>query len=98
MVRNQAWDFEFVFRSSQWEPTSSALYDTDNDGTIDMIQVVAKDNKSQNILFTLTNEGWRFQKNATFDFCSEVYFRDKRLAQRFHAIKAGMARKSGASE
>ena len=89
LVRGRKWDFEFALRAVKSEPTSSAFYDTDNDGTIDLIHTVWDRDHSRNTRFIRAADGkWSVEDNVTLTFPSTTYLKDKRLAQRLATVLA----------
>ena len=89
LVRGRKWDFEFALRVVKSEPTSSAFYDTDNDGTIDLIHTVWDRDHSRNTRFIRAADGkWSVEHNVTLTFPSTTYLKDKRLAQRLATVLA----------
>ena len=52
LVRGRKWDFEFALRVVKSEADVTAFYDTDNDGTIDLIHTVWDRDHSRNTRFT----------------------------------------------
>jgi len=87
LVRSRKWDFEFGLRLAAEEATSSAFYDTNNDGTVDLIQTVADDNHKINTQFTRSADGkWKVERNVPLVFQSPSLFQDPRLARRLSAF------------
>ncbi len=65
LVRTRKWDFEFALRVVSSESTSAAFYDTDNDGTVDLVDVVEDRDNTKNNRFTRTAAGaWRVEQNV----------------------------------
>ncbi len=87
LVRDRKWDFEFALRVAADEPTSSAFYDTNNDGTVDLIHTVEDRSHSRNVQFSRSADGkWQTAQNVTLTFPSSTYLTDPRLAQRLTAL------------
>jgi S1-C subfamily serine protease len=87
LVRGRKWDFEFALRLAADESTSSAFYDTNNDGTVDLIHTVQDDNHKVNTLFTRTPEGrWKVERNAAVAFPTPSLIQNPKLAQRLAAL------------
>jgi hypothetical protein len=69
LVRTRKWDFEFGLRFSKSEPNSSAFYDRDNDGIVDLIDVVDDHDPAKNVRFTRSADGkWRVDSNPSPTF------------------------------
>ncbi len=78
LVRDRKWEFEFALRVDPSEPTSTAFYDTDNDGTIDLIHTVVDNDHTKNTRFVRTADGnWRAESNVTLTFPSATYLKDR---------------------
>jgi serine protease Do len=87
LVRDRKWDFEFALRIATDEPTSSAFYDTNNDGTIDLIHTVEDRDHSKNTQFSRTADGkWGVQQNVALTFPSGTYLTDTGLAQKLAGL------------
>jgi S1-C subfamily serine protease len=87
LVRSRKWDFEFALRVAASEPTSTAFYDTDNDGSIDLIHTVEDRDHSKNTRFTrLGADKWNIEQNVKLMFPSATYLKDKALSQRLGMI------------
>jgi len=87
LVRDRKWDFEFALRAVRSEPTSTAFYDTDNDGTVDLIHTVQDNDHNKNTSFTRTANGsWRVDENVKLTFPSATYLKDTRLGQRLRTL------------
>jgi S1-C subfamily serine protease len=86
LVRGRKWDFEFGLRLVRSESTSAAFYDTENDGTIDLIHVVQDQNHAQNTRFSRATGKWRVDENVALNFPSQTYLKDARLAQRLRML------------
>lgn len=87
LVRDRKWDFEFALRLSADETTSSAFYDANNDGTVDLILTVQDDNHRMNTLFTRTPDGrWKIERDAALAFATPSPLQNPKLAQRLAAI------------
>ncbi len=83
LVRGRKWDFEFAMRLSRSETTSSAFYDTNNDGTIDLIQTVEDADYAKNSRFTRGPDGkWRLEQNVSMAFASPAPMTTARLGER----------------
>jgi serine protease Do len=95
LARNHTWDFEFALRVASDEQTSSAFYDTNNDGTVDLIHTVADGDHARNWRFTREADGkWRVEQNVSLTFPSPSLLQNSRLAERL----AGMLKRGKSSE
>jgi S1-C subfamily serine protease len=71
LIRDRKWDFEFALRIAGDESTSSAFYDTNGDGAVDLILTVQDDNHKMNTLFTRGADGrWKIERNAALAFAA----------------------------
>ncbi len=87
LVKSRKWDFEFALRLVRSEPTSTAFYDSDNDGTVDLVDVVEDRDRTKNKRFTRTAAGgWRVEENVAMTFPSPSSMKDPRLAQRIRTM------------
>ena len=87
LVRSRKWDFEFALRASPDEPMSTAFYDTDGDGVVDVIHTINKEDETSNWKFTRGANGrWQIERNVKLAFPSPSLIRDPRLAQRLASI------------
>ena len=87
LVRSRKWDFEFALRIAQDEPMTTAFYDTDGDGAIDVIFTADKEDQANNWKFTRAANGqWQIERNVKLAFFSPSLIRDQRLAQRLASM------------
>lgn len=87
LVRNRRWDFEFAMRLVKSEPTSTAFYDTDNDGTVDLVHEVQDDDHRKNTSFTrVPPSRWRIDQNVALTFPSAAHIKDPRLGQKLRTF------------
>jgi S1-C subfamily serine protease len=86
IARGKKWDFEFAMRLSRSEPTSTAFYDTNNDGTVDLIFTVDDDNHAKNSRFTRAADGsWRLEQNVSMTLASATPLNPK-LGERLASL------------
>jgi S1-C subfamily serine protease len=86
LVRTRKWDFEFGLRFSKSEPNSSAFYDRDNDGIVDLIDVVDDHDPAKNVRFTRSADGkWRVDSNPSPTFPDPSLLR-QRFAQKLSGL------------
>jgi hypothetical protein len=83
LVRSRKWDFEMALRVAESEPTSSAFYDTNNDGSVDLIHTISDEDAKVNWRFTRAPGGqWKVERNVSITLGAAA-LSDARLAERF---------------
>lgn len=91
LVADRKWDFEVGLTTA--EGATAAFYDTDNDGTVDLIlSGPVQDGNVDSRFVRLPSGGWRYETGLKLPLLSGIYLKDPKLAARADRLIALLAK------